>query len=67
MKFRNIIMSKDYFGILFNIFKDIIDFKNNNMNDINIFNSDKYSQLMEISFSFNKETISQDIENNLII
>ena len=66
-QFRNIIMSKDYFGILFNIFKDIIDFKNNNMNDINIFNSDKYSQLMEISFSFNKETISQDIENNLII
>ena len=64
-KFRNIIKSKDYFEILFNIFKDIIDFKNNNMNDIKIFNSLSDNQINDISTSFNKETIFEDIENNL--
>ena len=66
-KFRNIIKSKDYFGILFNIFKTIIEFKNENMNDIKFFNSDKYSELMNISYSFNQVTIFEDIENNLNI
>ena len=66
VKFRNLVKSKDYFGILFNIFKEIIEFKNDNMNDIIIFNSDKYSQLIDISNSFNKETIFEDIESNLI-
>ena len=66
IKFRNIIKSKDYFRILFNIFKDIIEFKNYNLNDIEIFNSkDKYTQLIDISESFNKETIFNDILNNL--
>ena len=31
-------MSKDYFGDLYNIFNEVIKFKNENMNDINIFN-----------------------------
>ena len=66
IKFRNIIKSKDYFRILFNIFKDIIEFKNYNLNDIEIFNSkDKYTQLIDISESFNKVTIFDDILNNL--
>ena len=66
VKFRNIIKSKDYFGILYNIFKDIIEYKNENMNDVEIFNSkDKYSQLIDISYSFNKEAIFEDITNNL--
>ena len=64
-KFINIIKSKDYLGILFNIFKNIIEFKNEYMNDTKIYNTDKYKQLIDISFSFNKETIFEDIENNL--
>ena len=63
--FRNVIMSKDYFGDLYNIFKNIIDFKNKNMNDINIFNSDKYLDLMEIAASYNQMSIFKDIEKYL--
>ena len=63
--FRNVIMSKDYFGDLYNIFKNIIDFKNENMNDINLFNSDKYLDLMEIAASYNQVSIFKDIEKNI--
>ena len=63
--FRNVIMSKDYFGILYNVFKDIINFKNNNMKDINIFNSDKYIDIMEISTSYNQVSIFKEIEKYL--
>ena len=63
--FRNVIMSKDYFGDLYNIFKNIIDFKNNYMNDINLFNSDKYIDLMEIFASYNQVSIFKEIEKYL--
>ena len=63
--FRNVIMSKDYFGDLYNIFKNIFDFKNKNMNDINIFNSEKYLDLMEIAASYNQMSIYKDIEKYL--
>ena len=59
--FRNVIMSQDYFGILYDIFKNAIDFKNINMNDINIFNSDKYIDLMETAASYNQVSIYKDI------
>ena len=65
LTFRNVIMSKDYFGFLFNIFKCAIDFKNQNMSDINIFNSDKYLDLMEIAASYNQISIFKDIEKYL--
>ena len=65
LTFRNIIMSKDYFGILFNIFKDAIEFKNENMNDVNIFNSDTYIDLMDIAASYNQVSIFKDIEKHI--
>jgi len=58
-------MSKDYFGDLYIIFKNVIDFKNKNMNDINFFNSDKYLDLMEIAASYNQMSIFKDIEKYL--
>lgn len=63
--FRNIIMSKDYFGDLYNIFKEVIKFKNENMNDINIFNSDKFLELMEVEISYSQVSIFKDIEKYL--
>ena len=63
--FRNVIMSKDYFVILYEVFKNVINFKNKNMNDINIFNSDKYLDLMDISTSYNQVSISKEIEKYL--
>ena len=65
LTFRNIIMSKDYFGILYNIFKEAIEFKNTNMNDVEIFNSDKYLELMDIAASYNQVSIFKDIEKHL--
>ena len=35
------------------------------MNNITIFNNDKYSQLIDIFGLLNKVTIFEDIENNL--
>ena len=63
--FRNIIMSKDYFGDLYTIFKNIIDFKNKNMNDINFFNSENYIDLMEIFATYNLVSIFKEIEKYL--
>ena len=65
LTFRNVIMSKDYFGILFNIFKQVIDFKNKISDDINIFNSDKYLDLMDIAASYNQVSIFKEIEKYL--
>jgi hypothetical protein len=65
LTFRNVIMSKDYFGILYKVFKDIIDFKNNIADDINIFNSDKYLDLMDTAASYNQVSIFKEIEKYL--
>ena len=65
LTFRNIIMSKDYFGILYITFKEAIDFKNENMNDVEIFNSDIYIDLMDIMASYNQVSIFKDIEKHL--
>ena len=65
LTFRNVIMSKDYFGILYNIFKEVINFKNENMNDVEIFNSELYLDLMDIMASYNQVSIFKDIEKHL--
>ena len=65
LTFRNIIMSQDYFGILYNIFKDAIDFKNANMNNLELFNSELYLDLLDIAASYNQVSIFKDIEKHL--
>jgi hypothetical protein len=65
LTFRNIIMSQDYFGILYNKFKDVIDFKNANMNNVELFNSDLYLDLLDIAALYNQVSIFKDIEKHL--
>ena len=65
LTFRNIIMSQDYFGILYNIFKDAIDFKNANMNNVELFNSELYLDLLDIAASYNQVSIFKNIEKHL--
>ena len=65
LTFRNIIMSQDYFGILYNIFKDAIDFKNANMNNVELFNSELYLDLLDIAASYNQASIFKNIEKHL--
>ena len=65
LTFRNIIMSQDYFGILYDKFKDAIDFKNANMNNVELFNSYLYLDLLDIAASYNQVSIFKDIEKHL--
>ena len=65
LTFRNIIMSQDYFGILYNKFKDAIDFKNANMNNVQLFNSELYLDLLDIAALYSQVSIFKDIEKYL--
>ena len=61
--FRNVIMSKDYFGDVYKEFGNIIKFKEKHMNNLDILNSDKYIDIMNAVVRYNKITIFKDIEN----
>lgn len=60
--FRNIIMSKDYFGEIYNEFAKVISFKKKYMKGVDILNSDKYIDIMNSTFAYNKISIFKDIE-----
>ena len=60
--FRNIIMNKDYFGLIYDAFKKIVDFRDTKMNRLEILNTD-YLALMTNCFNYNKITIYNDIED----
>ena len=60
--FRNVIMSKDYFGDIYKVFGQVINFRDNNMNNLEILNSDKYIDIMNAAVGYNKITIFRDIE-----
>ena len=60
--FRNIIMSKDYFGIIFNVFKRAIEFKDNYLNNIDTINTFKNDEFLDICISYKKVSIFNDIE-----
>ena len=60
--FRNVIMDKDYFGDLYKEFGHVIDFRDKNMNNLEILNSDKYIDIMNAAIGYNKITIFNDIE-----
>ena len=62
---RNVLMSKDYFGEIYEEIGKIIKFRNENMNNIDMILSDKYIQVMKCFSSFNKITLYKDIENNV--
>ena len=61
--FRNIIMSKDYFGDIYKEFGNVMKFKEKNMNNLDILNSDRYIDIMNAVIKYNKITIFKDIEN----
>ena len=60
--FRNIIMSKDYFGDVYKEFGNAVKFKEKHMNNLDILNSDKYIDIMNAVVRYNKITIFKDIE-----
>ena len=61
---RNVLMSKDYFGIIYEEIGKIIKFRNEEMNHIDVL-SDKYVQVMGCFSTFNKASLFKDIEKNV--
>ena len=64
--FRNVIMTKDYFGDLYKEFGQVINFRDRNMNNLEILNSDKYIDIMNAAIGYNKITIFDDIEKYVV-
>ena len=60
--FRNVVMSKDYFGDIYKEFGNVIRFKEKHMNNLDILNSDRYIDIMNAVVRYNKITIFKDIE-----
>ena len=60
--FRNVIMSKDYFGDVYKELGNVVKFKEKHMNNLDILNSDKYIDIMNAVVRYNKITIFKDIE-----
>ena len=65
-QFRKVILSKNYFNMIYEEFFNILKLRDEKMNDIEIFLSDKYAKIMN-SFTFNNITLCQDIEKNVEI
>ena len=64
-KFRNIILSKNHFKIIYEEFKNVMKFRDEKMNDINIVtNNNKYEEIINL-FESNKISLYQDIEKNI--
>lgn len=63
--FRNIILDKDYFGEVFNTFKNTMAYIDSDVNLESLDSPDKFPKLINASFNFNKMTIKEDIEKVL--
>ena len=55
-------MNKDYFGLIYDAFKKIVDFRDTKMNRLENLNTD-YLAIMTECFNYNKITIFDDIED----
>ena len=62
---RNVLMSKDYFGIIYQEIGKIIKFRNEKMNNLDMIFSDKYVEVMGCFSTFNNISLYKDIEKNV--
>lgn len=61
--FRNIILNKDYFGDIFKKFKEVNEFIDENMMNLDVLDSqEKFPNIMQISVEYNNLSVFQDIE-----
>ena len=63
--FRNKIMEEDYFGDIFNNFKETMKFIDKEVNFESFNSKKKYPKLINVSYNFNKIKIKDDIEGVL--
>jgi hypothetical protein len=64
--FRNQIMQKDYFGELYDIFKEALNFRDRDIRNLEILNGDKYLDILDFTSAYNKISINKDILENVI-
>ena len=64
LKIRETIHQKNYFNMIYEEFSEIIKFRDEKMNNIDIILTEDYGQIIK-SFKFNKITLCEDIENNI--
>lgn len=60
--FRNVVLGKDYFGEIYEVFGKALNFSQKEMTTVDIFNSDKYLSIISILASHNKISVFNDIE-----
>ena len=61
--FRNVILSKDYFGDVYYKYKKITDFMKESMNYLAVFDDkDKFPMMMKLCTAYNNTNIYNDIE-----
>ena len=65
INFRKVIMSKDYFKNIYEVFGKAIEFRDKNMNNVEIFNSGYYIDIINAAVGYNKISIFRNIENML--
>jgi hypothetical protein len=58
-------MSKDYFRNIYEVFGQAIKFRESNKNNIEIFNSSFYIDIINAAVGYNKISIFRNIENKL--
>ena len=64
-KFRDVISSKNYFKEIYEEFKNVLKFREEKMNNINIItNNNKYEEIIKL-FEEEKIKIYKDLENNI--
>ena len=64
--FRNVILGIDYFGAIYNTYKDTLKFIKENLGDLEIFeNQEIFPDLMKAAVAYNKENIYFDIEDKV--
>ena len=64
--FRNVILGIDYFGAIYNTYKDTLKFIKDQMGELDIFeDSEKFPTLMKTAVAYNKENIYFDIEEKV--
>lgn len=60
--FRNVIMSKDYFGIVFETFKSAVEFRKKFVDGKTVMNFEKNQELIQTSFAYRNVTLYKDVE-----
>ena len=66
--FRNVILGIDYFGAIYNTYKDTLKFIKENLGDLEIFeNQEIFPDLMKAAVAYNKENIYFDIEDKVFV